>query len=70
MNLWMGPFFVGVGNLFGLVALLELGKSTYPSDDISLSMVRTLMISLWFLIAFCYWYLSKYYPDDYNDGKF
>ena len=70
MIMWMGPFFVGVGNLFGMVALLELGKSTHPSADISLSIVRTLMITSWFFIAFCYWYLAKYYPDDYNNGKF
>lgn len=70
MIVWMGPFFVDVGNLFGLVALLELGKSTYPSAGISLSIVRTLMITSWFFIAFCYWYLAQYYPDDYNDGKF
>ena len=70
MIVWMGPFFVSVGNLFGIIALLELGKSTYPSADISLYIVKTLMNTLWFFIAFCYWYLSKYYPDDYNDGKF
>ena len=70
MIVWMGPFFVGVGNLFGMVALLELRKSTCPSADKSLSIVRTLMITLWFCIEFCYWYLSKYYHDDYNDGKF
>ena len=66
----MGPFFVGLGNLFGMVALLELGKNKYPSADILLSIVRTLMITSWFFIAFCYLYLAKYYPDDYNDGKF
>ena len=66
----MGPFFVGVGNLFGMVALLKLGKSTHPSADISLSIVRTLMITSWFFTAFCYWYLAKYYPEDYNNGKF
>ena len=70
MIMWMGPFFVGVGNLFGMVALLELGKSTHPNADISLSIVRTLMITSWFLTAFCYWYLAKYYPEDYNKGKF
>ena len=70
MIMWMGPFFIGVGNLFGMVALLELGKSTHPSADISLSIVRTLMITSWFFIAFCYWYLAKYYPDDYKGGKF
>lgn len=70
MIMWMGPFFVGVGNLFGMVALLELGRSTHQGADISLSIVRTLMITSWFFIAFCYWYLAKYYPDDYNDGKF
>jgi len=70
MIMWMGPYFVGLGNLFGMVALLELGKSTHPSADISLSIVRTLMITSWFFIAFCYWYLARYYPDDYNDGKF
>ena len=39
-----GAVFVGLGNLFGMVALLELGESTHPSADISLSIVRTLMI--------------------------
>jgi len=70
MVMWMGPFFVGVGNLFGMVALLELGKSANPSADTSLSIVRTLMITSWFFVPFCYWYMAKYYPDDYKDGKF
>ena len=70
MVMWMWPFFVGVGNLLGMVALLELGKSAHPSADTSLSIVRILMITLWFFLPFCYWYMAKYYPDDYKDGQF
>ena len=61
---------IGDGNALGMVELLELGKSTKKSAEISHGIVKTLMITSWFFIAFCYWYLAKYYPDDYKDGKF
>ena len=48
MIVWMGPFFVGVGNLFGMVALLELGKSAYPSAEITIGDGRRFVGSLQF----------------------
>ena len=70
MIMWMGPFFVGLGNFAGAVGLLQISKNSNLDPDPRSLFISNAMIFSWFFIAFCYWYMAKYHPDDYKGGKF